>query len=75
VSSYKIAKLIKPFSNYKCEICNKHRMGKVYEYQSISFVRGYVPRHFKEMCGDCIYKEVYGTNLYKKKKKEGSLDK
>jgi hypothetical protein len=46
----------------------------MYEYQSISFVVGYIPYHYKQICGDCIYKKVYGTKFYKKKKKEGSLD-
>ena len=46
----------------------------MYEYQSISFVVGYIPYHYKQMCGDCIYKKVYGTKFYKKRKKEGSLD-
>ena len=47
----------------------------MYEYQNVSFVRGFVPHHFKQLCGECIYKKVYGTKFYKKKKKEGSLDK
>ena len=75
MSSYKIAKLTKVRDYFTCELCGKLKMAKMYEYQSISFVRGYVPHHFKEVCGNCIYKQVYGTNLYKKKKKEGSLDK
>ena len=46
----------------------------MYEYQSISYVRGYVPLYYKEMCGDCIYREVYGNKTYRKMKKEKTLD-
>jgi hypothetical protein len=60
---------------FKCEMCDNSKFSKMYEYQSVSFVRGYIPKHFKKICGDCIYKKVYGTKDYKKKKKEGVLDK
>ena len=56
-------------------MCGKLKMAKMYEYQSISFVKGYIPRHYKQLCGDCIYKAIFGSNKWKKEKKEGSLDK
>jgi len=75
MSDYKIARLVDRYAHYKCEMCDKYQMSKKkYEYKGISYVRGYIPRHFKELCANCIYREVYGTNLIKKKKKEGSLD-
>ena len=46
----------------------------MYEYQSYSYVRGHTPKYFKKICGDCIYRECYGTKNGKIKKKEGSLD-
>ena len=46
----------------------------MYEYRNVSFVRGYIPHHYKQVCGDCVYKKVYGTNFWKKNKKEGTLD-
>ena len=55
-------------------MCGKNKLSKMYEYQSISYVRGYIPLHYKEVCADCIYKEVYGTKYFKKFKKEKTLD-
>ena len=70
----RIAKLVQVKCHFKCESCDDTKLGKMYEYKNTSFVTGYTPYHYKEMCGDCIYKKVYGTKFYKKKKKEGSLD-
>ena len=72
--NYKTAKLVKNRDHFKCEMCDKLKMAKVYEYQSISYVRGYIPHHYKKLCADCIYKTAYGTKHWKKKKKEGALD-
>jgi len=70
----RLARIIKQKDHFKCEMCEKTKMGKVYEYRNLSYVVGYVPRYYKQVCGDCIYRRVYGTKFYKKKKKEGSLD-
>ena len=70
----RLARIINQKCHFKCEDCEKTKLAKMYEYQSISFVVGYIPYHYKQMCGDCIYKKVYGTKFYKKKKKEGALD-
>ena len=75
MTDYKIAKLVKAHSGYKCEVCDKYKTGKMYEYQNESFIGGYVPTYFKKMCSDCIYRTVYVTNVWKKMKKEGTLDK
>ena len=72
---FKIAKLVSHKSHFKCEMCGKIKMGKMYEYQSVSFVKGYIPKYYKQICGDCIYKTSYGSNKWKKEKKNGSLDK
>ncbi len=71
----RLARLVKHREHFKCEMCGKTKLAKMYEYRSISFVRDYIPPHLKKMCGDCIYRECYGTKFYKKKKKEGTLDK
>ena len=68
------SKLISNRSHFKCEMCGKLKMAKMYEYQAIAIVPRYKPEHFKKVCGNCIYKETYGTNYYKAKKKEGVLD-
>lgn len=73
--NYKIARLVKNRDHYRCEMCNKYKMAKVYEYQSVSYVRDYIPHHYKKLCGDCVYRTAYGTKQYKKMKKEGVLDK
>ena len=70
----RLARLIKLREFFKCEMCGKIRLTKMYEYRNCSFVKGYIPRHFREICGNCIYKECYGSNAWKKKKKEGTLD-
>ena len=74
MSNYKIDNSDSLRSSYKCEICSKHKHTKMYEYQSYSFVRNHEPKHFKEICAECIYKECYGTKNWRIKKKEGSLD-
>ena len=73
--SSKLARLVKYREHFKCEICGKTKLTKMYQYRSISYVKNYKPPLLEKVCGDCIYKECYGTNLYKKKKKEGTLDK
>ena len=75
MANKRIARLINNRLHFKCESCNDAKFAKMYEYKNVSFVRGFIPHHFKQICGDCIYKKVYGTKFYKKKKKEGSLDK
>ena len=75
MADYKIAKILRQRSHFTCEMCGKHKLSKMYEYQSISYVRGYIPHHYKKLCADCIYKTAYGTKHWKKKKKEGTLDK
>ena len=74
MANKKIARLINNRCHFKCESCDDTKFNKMYEYQNISFVKGFVPHHFKQICGDCIYKKVYGTKFYQKKKKEGALD-
>ena len=69
-----IARIVKMREYFSCDICGKTKLAKMYEYQNVSYVRGYTPPFLKKVCGDCIYKECYGTNFYKKKKKEGTLD-
>ena len=70
----RIARIINQRCHFKCDSCEETKFAKMYEYQNISFVRGFVPHHFKQICGDCIYRECYGTKNGKIKKKEGSLD-
>ena len=71
----RIARLVQIRCHYKCESCDDTKFAKMYEYKNVSFVRGFIAHHFKQICGDCIYKKVYGTKFYKKKKKMGALDK
>jgi hypothetical protein len=47
--NYKIARLIKLKEHFRCEICESTKLAKVYEYQSISFVVGYIPNDLKYM--------------------------
>ena len=70
----RLARLVSSREYFKCEICGKTKLTKMYKYRSISYVRNYKPPLLEKVCGDCIYKECYGTNFYKKKKKEGTLD-
>ena len=55
-------------------MCYKPKFDKMYEYQSYSYIERYKPEHFKKICGNWIYKEVFGSKIYKLKKKEGALD-
>ena len=72
--SYCIARILKIRQDFTCEMCGKHRMAKMYEYKSQGVVKGYVHRHYKRICGDCIYKEVYGSKTCRIMKKEKTLD-
>ena len=74
MANYKTAKMVRHKNHFACQMCGKNKLSKMYEYQSISYVRGYTPLHYKEVCVDCIYKEVYGTKYCRKMKKEGALD-
>tara|TARA_R100001594_G_scaffold141541_1_gene187631 strand:+ start:3529 stop:3765 length:237 start_codon:yes stop_codon:yes gene_type:complete len=71
---YTIAKIVSLLASFTCQICGKSKYNKMYEYQAYSYVPRYKPEHFKKICGNCIYKEVYGSDLYRIKKKEGALD-
>ena len=75
MANKRLARLINHRCHFKCEYCEETKFAKMYEYKNVSFVRGFIPHHFKQLCGECIYKKVYGTKFYKKKKKEGALDK
>ena len=70
---YNIAKMVAYKSSFTCQMCCKPKFDKMYEYQAYSFVPRYNPEHFKKICRDCIYKEVYKSD-FKIKKKEGALD-
>ena len=72
--SYKVAKLIKLKNHFKCESCGKHKHAKMYEYQGAFFIASYIPKYYKEICEDCIYKTIYGPKNWKTKKRERSLD-
>ena len=70
----RLARLVRHREHFKCEICGKTKLAKMYQYRSTSYVRNYKPPLLEKVCGDCIYKECYGTDFYKQKKKEGTLD-
>ena len=71
---YNVAKMVSYMASFVCQICGKSKYNKMYEYQAYSYVPRYKPEYFTKICGDCIYKAVFGGNLWKKKKKEGVLD-
>ena len=71
---YNVAKMVSYLASFTCQICGKSKYNKMYEYQAYSYVPRYKPEYFTKICGDCIYKAVFGGNLWKKKKKEGVLD-
>lgn len=72
---YNIAKLVLRRASYTCQMCGKPKFDKMYEYQDYSYVPRYTPPHLTKVCGDCIYKDVFGSNFWRKRKKEGVLDK
>jgi len=72
---YVIARLISMMSSFSCEMCGKSIFGKRYEYKAESVVPRCNPKHFKKLCGKCIYREIYGTKTYLINKKRGTLDK
>ncbi len=70
---YKTAKMVSNRMSYTCVMCGKPKFNKMYEYQAYSYVSKYKPPYLKKVCGDCVYKEVFG-NKWKIKKREGVLD-
>jgi len=75
VHNLKVVKLVHNKMHFNCEECNKTKLGKMYEMQSHSYVRGYTPRFFKKVCENCTYMKAYGIKDYKKMKLIRSLDK
>ena len=73
MKGYNIAKLVAYKMSFTCQMCYKPKFAKMYEYQAYSFVPRYKPEHFKKICRDCIYKEVFGYK-WKIKRNEGVLD-
>ena len=70
----RLARIVMIKEHFQCEMCQKSKLGKCFEYQNVSFVRGFIPHHYKKVCENCIYKTIYGTKNYKQKKKEGVLE-
>tara|TARA_Y100000817_G_scaffold279579_1_gene243040 strand:- start:33 stop:263 length:231 start_codon:yes stop_codon:yes gene_type:complete len=68
-------KLLFSKTHFTCEICNKSKLAQMYKYRNLSYVLGYIPHTFEKICKDCLYKEVYGTKNWRKKKKEDALEK
>ena len=75
MSNVRLARLISHREHYKCEMCGKNKMGKMYEYQNCDHIPNFTPHRFKQICGDCIYREYYGSKLCRIKKREQTLDK
>tara|TARA_X000001382_G_scaffold72260_1_gene50399 strand:+ start:1206 stop:1436 length:231 start_codon:yes stop_codon:yes gene_type:complete len=73
MNSYQVARLSKYKQSYTCQMCGKPKFTKMYEYQAYSFVSRYKPEYFTKICGDCIYKEVFG-NEWRLNKRKGALD-
>lgn len=72
--SYLVCRQIHNRTHFKCEICLRNKLSKVYEYQNISYVRGYEPPFFNNVCEQCVYMKVFGPKNWKKEKKKGTLD-
>ena len=70
---YKVARIIRIKFYFICEMCGVSKNGKLFQYQALSLVPRYKPL-LLEICEDCIYKEVYGSKFWKKRKKEGALE-
>ena len=73
MSRYQTAKMVSYKQSYTCQMCHKGIYNKMYEYQAYSFVSRYKPEYFTKICGNCIYKEVYGKD-WKANKRKGVLD-
>lgn len=73
MSSFEIAKLIRLRFHFVCEMCGITKVGKLFKYKAYSYVPRYKPAAV-EICEDCIYKEVYSSKNWRKKKKEGALE-
>ena len=52
-----IRELVRKKHKYNCEMCGQYISGPMYKYQNHSYVPGYVPRIFDEICRKCIYRE------------------
>ena len=71
---YSLVKKATYKTQFKCQMCGDSKYQHAYEYKPLSYVQGYIPEHMKEVCGDCVYRECYGSKKWRKKKKEGVLD-
>ena len=43
MANYKTAKMVRHKNHFACQMCSKNKLSKMYEYQSISYVREYIP--------------------------------
>ena len=71
---YEIAKLLRIKYHFKCEMCGKVKLGKMFHYKPLSLVPRYKAK-LMQVCEACIYKESCGSKVWRKMKKEGMLEK
>ena len=74
MSLNKIIRLVSTHTNKECNMCKHTKLGKRWEYKNYQYIPSHSPAILL-VCEKCIYKENYGTKIYKKAKKQKLLEK
>tara|TARA_Y100001973_G_C5064010_1_gene264181 strand:+ start:239 stop:460 length:222 start_codon:yes stop_codon:yes gene_type:complete len=70
---FNIAKIIRIKYHFICEMCGVSKNGKQFQYKAFSYVSTYKPP-LLEVCEDCVYKEIYGSKVWRKMKIQKVLE-
>ena len=60
---------------FSCERCGKTKLQERWVYKPYQYIPDHIPAMTENTCKTCVYKEEYGRKKYRKRMKEGSLDK
>ena len=59
---------------FTCVMCCKEYLDYSYLFQRQQYIIDNRPELLSPVCKNCVYKEKYGTKIYRKKMKKGTLD-
>tara|TARA_R100001594_G_scaffold51450_1_gene84851 strand:+ start:945 stop:1226 length:282 start_codon:yes stop_codon:yes gene_type:complete len=70
----RIIRMVTKSGTNPCEMCKDEKIGKRWEYRPQTLIVDYLSS-ILIVCEKCIYRENYGTKVYKKAIKQKLLDK
>ena len=73
MGAFLVAKIIRIKYHFICEMCAASKNGKQFQYKAFSYVSTYKPPLLL-VCEDCVYKEIYGSKVWRKMKIQKVLE-